>query len=341
MVCRRVVFLAFPDVQVLDVTGPLEVFGRAARLLVERGLRRDLAYTVEIVAATAGPVETSSGIKIVADRRFHDVRTHVDTLLVAGGRGARRAAQDPALLSWLTRIAPRVRRLGSVCTGTFILAAAGLLDGKRATTHWASCETLATLHPRVHVEPDPIFVRDGRLCTSAGVTAGMDLALSLVEEDFGRQVALGVARQLVMFLQRPGGQSQFSSQLSIQAADREPLRELVEWIPDHLTEDLSVAELAERAAMSPRHFARVFASELNMTPARFVELQRVEAARRRLEESSDGLERVAATCGFGGAEVMRRAFVRSIRVSPSDYRSRFRSSRRHDGRWPALQKRGA
>jgi transcriptional regulator GlxA family with amidase domain len=169
----------------------------------------------------------------------------------------------------------------------------------------------------------------------------MDLALSLVEEDFGRQVALGVARQLVMFLQRPGGQSQFSSQLSIQAADREPLRELVEWIPDHLTEDLSVAELAERAAMSPRHFARVFASELNMTPARFVELQRVEAARRRLEESSDGLERVAATCGFGGAEVMRRAFVRSIRVSPSDYRSRFRSSRRHDGRWPALQKRGA
>jgi transcriptional regulator GlxA family with amidase domain len=269
------------------------------------------------------------------------VRTHVDTLLVAGGRGARRAAQDPALLSWLTRIAPRVRRLGSVCTGSFILAAAGLLDGKRATTHWASCETLATMHPRVHVEPDPIFVRDGRLCTSAGVTAGMDLALSLVEEDFGRQVALGVARQLVMFLQRPGGQSQFSSQLSTQAADREPLRELVEWIADHLTEDLSVASLAERAAMSPRHFARVFASELNMTPARFVELQRVEAARRRLEESSDALERVAATCGFGGAEVMRRAFVRSIRVSPSDYRSRFRSSRRHDGRWLALQKKGA
>ena len=332
MVRRRVLFVAFPDVQVLDVTGPLEVFGRAARLLVDRGLRRDLAYTVEIVAATAGPIETSSGIKVVADRAFRDVRRDVDTLLVAGGRGARRAAQDPALLSWLTRIAPRVRRLGSVCTGTFILAAAGLLDGKRATTHWASCETLATMYPRVHVEPDPIFVRDGRLCTSAGVTAGMDLALSLVEEDFGRQVALGVARQLVMFLQRPGGQSQFSSQLSTQAADREPLRELVEWMADHLTEDLSVASLAERAAMSPRHFARVFASELNMTPARFVELQRVEAARRRLEESSDGLERVAATCGFGGAEVMRRAFVRSIHVSPSDYRSRFRSSLRHDGR---------
>jgi transcriptional regulator GlxA family with amidase domain len=329
---RRIVFVAFPDVQVLDVTGPLEVFGRAARLLVERGRRRDLAYSVEIVAATAGPIETSSGIKIVADRRFQDVRNDVDTLLVAGGRGARPAAQDRALLAWLSRMASRVRRLGSVCTGTFILAAAGLLDGKRATTHWAWCDTLAAMHPRVRVESDPIFVRDGRVYTSAGVTSGMDLALALVEEDFGRHVALGVARQLVMFLQRPGGQSQFSSQLAVQTADREPLRDLVEWIADHLTDDLSVAALAERVAMSPRHFARVFAAELNMTPARFVEAQRVEAARRRLEESNDGVERVAATCGFGGAEVMRRAFVRTLRVSPSDYRSRFRSS---------LQKKGA
>ena len=328
---RNVVFLAFPDVQVLDVTGPLEVFGRAARLLVERGLRRDLAYSVEIVAATAGPIKTSSGIRIVADRRYRDVRSGVDTLLVAGGRGARPAAQDAALCRWLARMAPRVRRLGSVCTGTFVLAAAGLLDGKRVTTHWASCDTLATQNPRARVEPDPIFVRDGRLYTSAGVTAGMDLALAMVEEDFGRHVALGVARQLVMFLQRPGGQSQFSSQLAVQAADREPVRELVEWIADHLADDLSVSALAERIAMSPRHFARVFASELHMTPARFVEVQRVEAARRRLEESSDGVERVAASCGFGGAEVMRRAFLRTVRVSPSDYRSRFRSSLQRKG----------
>jgi len=328
---RNVVFLAFPDVQVLDVTGPLEVFGRAARLLVERGLRRDLAYSVEIVAATAGPIKTSSGIRIVADRRYRDVRSGVDTLLVAGGRGARPAAQDAALCRWLARMAPRVRRLGSVCTGTFVLAAAGLLDGKRVTTHWASCDTLATQNPRVRVEPDPIFVRDGRLYTSAGVTAGMDLALAMVEEDFGRHVALGVARQLVMFLQRPGGQSQFSSQLAVQAADREPVRELVEWIADHLADDLSVSALADRIAMSPRHFARVFASELHMTPARFVEVQRVEAARRRLEESSDGVERVAASCGFGGAEVMRRAFLRTVRVSPSDYRSRFRSSLQRKG----------
>ena len=329
---RHIVFVAFPDVQVLDVTGPLEVFGRAARLLVERGLRRDLAYFVEIVGPTAGPIETSSGIAIVAKRSFRDVRNNVDTLLVAGGRGSRRAAQDPALRAWLARMAPRVRRLGSVCTGTFILAATGLLDGKRATTHWASCETLAKTYPRVRVESDPIFVRDGRVYTSAGVTAGMDLALALVEEDFGRHVALGVARQLVMFLQRPGGQSQFSSQLAIQTADREPLRELVEWIADHLAGDLSVPVLAERVAMSPRHFARVFTSEMNMTPARFVEVQRVEAARRRLEESSDGVERVAATCGFGGAEVMRRTFLRTVRVSPTDYRNRFRSS---------LQKKGA
>jgi transcriptional regulator GlxA family with amidase domain len=328
---RHIVFVAFPDVQVLDVTGPLEVFGRAARLLVERGVRRDLAYSVEIVGPTAGPIETSSGIAIVAKRSFRDVRHNVDTLLVAGGRGSRAAAQDPALRAWLARMAPRVRRLGSVCTGTFILAAAGLLDGKRATTHWASCETLAQKHPRVRVESDPIFVRDGRLYTSAGVTAGMDLALALVEEDFGRHVALGVARQLVMFLQRPGGQSQFSSQLAIQTADREPLRDVVAWIADHLNDDLSVTALAERAAMSPRHFARVFAAEMHMTPARFVELQRVEAARRRLEESTDGVERVAAICGFGGAEVMRRAFLRTVRVSPTDYRNRFRSSLQRKG----------
>jgi transcriptional regulator GlxA family with amidase domain len=187
---RHVAVVAFPDVQVLDVTGPLEVFGRTARLLVEQGHRRDLAYSVEIVAATAGPIETSSGIKIVADRRFRDLRHDVDTLLVAGGRGARAAAEHAALLAWLTRMAPRVRRIGSVCTGTFILAAAGLLDGKRATTHWAWCDTLAKRHPNIRVEPDPIFVRDGRVYTSAGVTAGMDLALALVEADFGRHVAL-------------------------------------------------------------------------------------------------------------------------------------------------------
>lgn len=329
---RHIVALIFPDVQILDVTGPLEVFGRAARLLVERNLRTDLAYSVEMVATDAGPVETSSGMRLVAERRIRAVRDGVDTLLVAGGRGARAAAQNTELLRWLRRMAPRVRRLGSVCTGSFVLAAAGVLDGKRATTHWASCDALSSQHPRVQVDADPIFVRDGNVYTSAGVTAGMDLALAMVEEDHGRQIALGVARQLVMFLKRPGGQSQFSAQLSVQTADREPLRELQQWIADHLSFDLSIPALAQRVAMSPRHFARVFASELNMTPAHFVEVQRVEAARRRLEESSDGVDAIAATCGFGGAEVMRRAFLRTIRVSPTDYRNRFKSS---------LQKRGA
>jgi transcriptional regulator GlxA family with amidase domain len=358
--CRRIVMVGFPDFQILDVTGPLEVFSRTARWLVDNGYRQDLAYSVELVAAKAGPLAASSGLKLVADRRFRDLGAQtrgadVDTLLVAGGRGARAAANDTALLAWLARFAPRVRRLGSVCTGTFILAAAGLLNGRHATTHWSSCDALAKLHPGVTIEPDPIFVRDGCVYTSAGVTAGMDLALALVEEDFGRHVALQVARQLVLFLRRPGGQSQFSTQLAVQAADREPLRELQHWIADHLSSDLSVDALAGRAAMSPRHFARVFASQLGMTPARFVEVQRVEAARRRLEESRDGVDEVAATCGFGGAEVMRRAFLRTVKVSPSDYRSRFRSAafaaprlppsrsalRRTGRRAGALQRKGA
>ncbi len=323
---RRVVVIAFPDFQVLDVTGPLEVFGRTARWLVERGHRSDLAYSVELAAAKVGPLTTSSGLKLVADRSYRDLGRDVDTLLVAGGRGARAASRDRALLACLTRLAPRVRRLGSVCTGTFILAAAGLLEDRRATTHWAWCDELARLHPRIAIDPDPIFTRDGSVYTSAGVTAGMDLALALVEEDFGRDVALQVARQLVLFLRRPGGQSQFSAQLAVQTSDREPLCELQHWMSDHLCSDLSVAALAERVAMSPRHFARVFAGELGMTPARFVERLRVEAARRRLEESADGVDGVASACGFGSPEAMRRAFLRTVRVSPSAYRSRFRAS---------------
>jgi len=216
--------------------------------------------------------------------------------------------------------------VGSVRTGSFILAAAGLLDTRRATTHWAHCHDLAAQYPQVAVDADPIFVRDGNVYTSAGVTAGMDLALALVEADYGRDVALAVARQLVMFLTRPGGQSQFSTQLAVQAADRRPLRDLQVWIADHLTADLSVPALAGRAAMSPRNFARVFVTEVGMTPAHYVERVRVEAARRRLEESADGMELVAQRCGFGSAEVMRRAFMRHVRVAPAAYRSRFRSA---------------
>ncbi len=316
--------LAYPGAQMLDITGPVEVFARSARLLVEQGLRAGPPYEVEVVAERGGPVKTSSGVEILAARPLAAVRGRLDTLLVAGGVGSRQALRSPVLLGFLRRMAPRVRRLASVCTGAFLLAEAGLLDGRRATTHWAYCDELAKRYPQVEVDPDPIFVRDGRIYTSAGVTAGMDLALGLVEEDLGRTVALEVARQLVLFLKRPGGQSQFSAQLAAQSAEREPLRDLQAWISEHPEADLGVESLARRVAMSPRHFARVFLREVGVTPAKFIVRMRVEAARRRLEESPAGVESVAASCGFGSAEVMRRAFLRTVRVSPSAYRSRFR-----------------
>jgi len=316
--------LAYPGAQMLDITGPLEVFARSARFLVEQGLRADPVYEVEVVAAQTGPVKTSSGVEILATRPLTAVRGPLDTLLVAGGVGSREALRSPLVLGFLRRMAPRARRLASVCTGAFLLAEAGLLNGRRATTHWAYCAELAKRYPQVLVESDPIFVRDGRIYTSAGVTAGMDLALGLVEEDLGRTLALAVARQLVLFLKRPGGQSQFSAQLAAQSAEREPLRDLQAWISEHPEADLGIERLARRVAMSPRNFARVFLREIGVTPAKFILRVRVEAARRRLEESRDDVEAVAATCGFGSAEVMRRAFLRTVRVSPSAYRSRFR-----------------
>jgi transcriptional regulator GlxA family with amidase domain len=320
---RRVVMLAFPDAQIIDVTGPLEVFGRAARLLTEEHGWRVPAYTVEIVAAKAGPLTTSSGIRLIAERSIAQVRGPIDTILVAGGRGTTAALRDRALIEWLRGSIRRARRLCSVCTGAFLLAEAGLLDGLRATTHWRQCERLAADYPAVSVETDPIFVRAGKISTSAGVTAGIDLALALLEEDHGRDLALAVARELVMFLRRPGGQSQFSVQLSTQQADREPIRELQRWMADHLGADLSVDALARRAAMSPRNFARVFTREVGMTPGQFVEHSRIEAARRRLEESAEGVDSIASECGFGTRESMRRAFIRTLRVPPSAYRSRF------------------
>ncbi len=320
---RRIAVVGFPDAQLLDICGPLEVFSRASRVISDEGRRRPEVYAVELLAHRAGPVRTSSGLALVAARSFKSVRDGLDTLLVAGGRGTNAALRDRALIDWLRRIGPRVRRLASVCTGTFLLAEAGLLDGKRVTTHWASCEKLATNYPRLTVDPDPIFVRQGRLYTTAGVTSGMDLALALVAEDHGTAVSRAVARQLVLFLQRPGGQSQFSTQLQIQSADNLPLAELQAWMADHLAADLSVSSLARRAAMSPRNFARIFSKSLGITPARLVQRMRVEAARRRLEESEEGVKTIAAECGFGTPEAMRRAFLRAVRVPPSAYRSRF------------------
>ncbi|HSV06921.1 MAG TPA: GlxA family transcriptional regulator [Candidatus Binatus sp.] len=319
---RRIAIVAYPDFQLLDVTGPLEVFAQAARFLATS----PPAYTVEILTSGPRPLVSSSGVRLVPDGRTVGSPGGIDTLMVAGGPGVAAAVGDRALVAWVRRTARRVRRLASVCSGTFLLARAGLLDGRRATTHWQVCDQLARLYPRVMVERDPIFVRDRGVYTSAGVTAGMDLALALVEEDHGRELALRVARQLVMFLKRPGGQSQFSAQLAVQSADREPLRELQAWIADHLDGELAVPTLAAQVAMSERNFARVFRREVGCTPARFVERARVEGARRRLEESSDGVDVIAGQCGFASPEVMRRAFLRLLGVPPSAYRGRFRSA---------------
>jgi len=320
---RRVVLLAYPDCQSLDVTGPLEVFAMAHEAVVEGGLA-DPGYALTLVGPEAGPLRCSSGLQLVAEASWRSLRGSLDTFLVAGGAGVREMLGDAALVRFVARLEARARRIASVCSGSFLLAQAGLLDGRSATTHWANLAQLAEAFPAVDVDPDRIFVRDGPIITSAGVTAGMDMALALVEEDCGREVALQVARRLVLFLQRPGGQSQFSTQLSHQLAERAPLRELQAWIPAHPDADLSVEALARRVAMSPRNFARVFARETGATPARYVERVRVEVARRRLEESRVGIETLADECGFGSVETLRRAFLRNLNVTPQDYRVRFR-----------------
>jgi transcriptional regulator GlxA family with amidase domain len=316
---RRIAILAFPGVQPLDLIGPAEVFTTAAALVPG-------AYSVEVAATESGPLATTS-VALVADRALRNCRGPLDTLIVAGGPGSRDAARDDRTVSWVRSAAARSRRVCSVCTGAFVLAEAGLLEGRRATTHWASCDRLEERYADVTVERDPIFVRDGDIYTSAGVTAGMDLALALVEEDLGRRTALEVARWLVLFVKRPGGQSQFSAQLAAQTADREPLRELQEWIAGNLDADLSVPALARRTHMSERNFARAFRRELGLTPAAYVEVTRVEAARIALESAGTPVDVVARQAGFGTVETMRRAFHRRLGVGPAEYRARFTSIR--------------
>lgn len=328
---RTIVMAAFPGAEMIDVVGPLEVFSVASRILSYRAGRASTdagpapAYRVEIAAEAPGPLRMESGLEVVASRSLRSLRGPIDTLIVPGGAGVEVAMKSARFMSWLARTTPSVRRVASVCTGAMVLGAAGLLRGRRATTHWRFCDVLARQNPDTEVEPDSIYVRDGNVWTSAGVTAGMDLALALVEEDHGRRLALAAARMLVIFLKRPGGQSQFSAQLALQMAEREPLRDLQAWIVDHPHEDLRIEVLARRAGMSPRNFARAFAREVGMTPARFVEQARIDAARRRLEETSGGVDQIAEICGFGTAETMRRAFLRGLAINPSAYRARFRS----------------
>jgi len=310
---RRVVVAAFPDCQSLDVVGPAEVFASAG------------GYDVEVVAPDASPFAMSNGMRVVPASSMAAVRGPIDTLVIAGGTGTRRAATDPRVLEWTRSAASRSRRVTSVCSGAFVLAAAGLLDGRRATTHWEWCDTLASMFPAVAVERDSIYVVDDNVYTSAGVTAGIDLALALVEEDLGAERARAVAQQLVVFLRRPGGQSQFSAQMAAPSAEREPLRAVQGWIAANPASDLSVAALAARASMSPRNFARAFRRETGMTPAAYVESIRVEQARIALEGSDAQVEAVAKHCGFGTVETMRRAFHRRLGVGPAAYRSRFQT----------------
>ena len=319
---HRVVMLVYDGAQILDITGPLEVFARTARWLKDTGRTPSLAYEVEIVAEHRGIVTTSSGLQLVAKRSWRQIRT-VDTLLVTGGIGYREAADNVPLLKWVATQTGVADRIASICTGAFVLAAAGLLDGKRATTHWGYCEQLSQYCPNTSVEPDAIFVRSGDVYSSAGVTAGMDLALAMVEDDWGREVALAVARELVLFLKRPGGQSQFSTFLSAQETGSKRFRKLQLWVLDNLTADLSVAALADRIAMSPRNFARAFATEVGQTPGKFIQQARLESARRMLEETNHHIDQVAWRCGYNSPETLRRAFLKYLRVPPGDYRQRF------------------
>jgi transcriptional regulator GlxA family with amidase domain len=325
MTTRRVVIVGAPGTQILDLVGPFQIFTRAAELFANRNGSHAPIYQVEVISTARGrPILTNCGLGLMAHRTYRRCKGKIDTLLVAGGNDIECGKVGPEAVQWLKDTARGVRRVGSVCTGALLLAEAGLLAGKKATTHWKYCELLARRYPDIDVNPDPIFVRDGSVYTSAGVTAGMDLSLALVEEDHGARLALEVARDFVLYLRRPGGQSQFSTALSMQATDRHEFRDLTAWAMENLNADLSVGALADRLSMSPRNFARVFGTEMQTTPALFIERLRVDVARRRLEESRHSLKRIAAECGFNTVATLRSAFQRQLGAPPGQYRQRFR-----------------
>lgn len=304
-----------PPVQILDVAGPLEVFSNAPGYdvqLANPGTERTLRTNREIELGNATPIE--------------EIHGPIDTLVIAGGPGAESGIYDSQFVAWIADAATRSRRVASICTGAFLLAEAGLLDGKKAVTHWKFCDRLAKEYPKVIVRPDPIFLRDGAVYTTAGITAGIDLSLALVEEDHGHDVSLRIARFLVMFLVRPGGQGQFSHMLSHQATTSQPIRELQVWMLEHLRQPLTVESLAERLGVSPRHFSRVCLRETGLNPGQLVDRLRVEAARQMIDSSAMGLKEVADESGFGSADAMRRAFSKVLGVTAAEYASRFRST---------------
>ncbi|UXV21752.1 helix-turn-helix domain-containing protein [Pseudomonas fluorescens] len=316
---RIIHVLAFDNAQVLDVTGPLQVFASTNDLARQRGL--PLPYAASVIAAQTTPVITSAGLALLAEP-LPAADAPCDTLVIAGGWGVYGAAEDAELVGWVKQKAQHTRRMTSVCTGAFLLAASGLLDGCRVATHWTRCDELARKYPLLTVESNPIFIQQGAVWTSAGVTAGIDLCLALVEEDLGRAVALEVARHLVVFLKRPGGQSQFSAALSLQKGDSR-FADLHVWIAENLSLDLNIPTLAAQAGMSERSFVRHYRAETGQTPARAVELIRVDAARRQLADSTASIKRIAVQCGFGCEETLRRSFLRALDVTPQAYRERF------------------
>jgi len=319
---RRIVIVGFAGMQSLDAVGPFDVFSGADQAVGSTTGSR--GYSTSLVSASGGLVRCESGLGL-ATEPLPGLEAEIDTLLLAGGWGVFEARQDRALVEWIATTAPRCRRVATVCTGAFLAAQAGLLDGRRVTTHWARADRLQQEFPTLKVDPDPIYVRDGDMWTSAGVTAGIDLALALVEDDHGADVAQTVARWLVMFLRRPGGQTQFAAPVWAPRAERSTVRAvqaLVEAAPDG---DHRLPVLAAAAAMSLRHFSRVFAEEVGETPGRYVERVRVEAARHHLESTGDTLDAIATRCGFGTAETLRRSFQRRLGVTPDAYRRRFSS----------------
>jgi len=317
---RRVVFVAYPGVVLLDLTGPWEVFS-SANVVVGGDVE---PYRLELASGDgACMIRSAEGLSLASQLPIGNCRGSIDTLIVPAMNPRDRSLPTKLSLAALGRLARRSRRVASICGGAFLLAEVGLLDGRRATTHWLATAELTRRFPTIQVEPDAIYVKDGNVYTSAGVTTGIDLALSLVEEDLGREVALQCARLLVMFMRRPGGQSQFSATLRSQQTERDPINELIAWATDHPDADLSVEAMADRVHMSVRNFARVFRSEIGRTPAAFVEQLRIEAARRMLEDTDQPLAAIARACGFGSADSLRRSFQRQVKVAPSDYRQRF------------------
>jgi transcriptional regulator GlxA family with amidase domain len=324
---RKIATLIYPEANSIDVSGPLQVFSTANRLLQDRyQTKRKEFYKTIVIGPKPHPIKISAGLTLLPEYDLSHTPSDIHTLFIAGGTGAKTAASDENICEWIKVAYRKVERLASICTGAFILAATGLLENRKTTTHWEHTKELQEQHPNLKVEANAIFTQDGAIYCSAGVTAGIDLALSLVEEDWGNELALDVARQLIVFLKRPGGQSQFSQLLSIQTKTSSPITEVQHWALQNLSKNLSVEALATQAAMSPRHFSRVFQKESGLSPGKFIVRARLDMARNLLETTTLSLKQIGKQCGIGNTETLRRLFWQHFKTTPKNYRERFRSN---------------